>query len=83
MEVTFHGLNEWYKAMFEKLGWMILAKEHKKTLKVKSYLKSISDLKASIEHRLTEIQDPDKKHDLTIMHRNVKHLVEGANKLLK
>lgn len=83
MEVTFMGLNKWYKAMFEKLGWMILAKEHKRTLKVKSYLKSLNDLKASLEHRLTEIQDPDKKHDLQIMHNNLKHLIESAHKLLK
>ena len=41
---TMRGLQYWFEAKFEKLGWMVLSKEHGNKLKVSSYLQSISHL---------------------------------------
>jgi hypothetical protein len=77
-EVTLCGLNHWYKEEFEKLGWMVLAKQRGMTEKIMNYLHSLERLKKAIEHKLTHIHEKDNKDDLQIMLHNVEILMEHA-----
>jgi hypothetical protein len=70
-DATFHGLHHWNKAMFEQLGWMILAKEHGMMDKISTYKNSIKRLKMAIEKKMKHMKDSDKKEDLMIMYHNV------------
>lgn len=79
-EVTFHGLQHWYKHLYEHLGWMILAKHHGLHDKVMVYKASIARLVDSIEHKIKYMSDKDKKDDLNIMLNNIHVLKEHADK---
>ena len=80
-DATFRGLQEWYKAKFEKLGWMILAKERGMNDKVMEYQNSIKRLEKSIEHKLQyHTKDSDRKDDLKIMLENVAVLKQHVDK---
>ena len=76
IEATMCGISHWYKAKFEKLGWMILAKEHGYTDKVEEYKNSLKRLEEAIKHRMKHMVDPDKKMDLQIMLKNLKILMK-------
>jgi len=77
---TTHGLKKWHQAMFEKLGWMILAKKKRYTEKVGSYLISLSRLQNKLECKIQSVKDEDKKNDLKIMLVDVNILVEHAKR---
>jgi len=77
---TMHGLHEWYVAMFEKLGWMILAKHKKYNDKITAYKNGLKRLKYELEQKIDSVEHHDKKVDLKIMHHNVCLLIEHANK---
>lgn len=79
-DTTFHGLNHWYKHMFEHLGWMVLAKNHGMTDKTSTYLNSLKRLKIALEQKLKSTRDHDKKEDIKIMHHNTCILIEHAEK---
>ncbi len=82
-EMTFHALNCWYKAEFEKLGWMILADNRGLGEKIESYKMSLHRLLESLEMKIKDIKDIDKKHDLELMHHNVKILIKHVEKDFK
>ena len=75
-EATYHGLNEWYKAKFEKLGWMLLAQKYGMTDKVMSYQNSIKRLHVALDQKMRKMRDKDKKDDLILMKKNVEFLME-------
>jgi len=77
---TYHGLHEWHKAMFEELGWMILAKSHGMKDKITTYKNSLARLKWSLEQKLQHTMEEDRKQDLEILHHNLMILIEHANK---
>jgi hypothetical protein len=77
---TFHALHEWHKAMFEKLGWMILAKEHGYVEKIQAYKAAIQYLKSAIEKKMKVTREIDRKNDLKILWANTCVLIEHANK---
>jgi hypothetical protein len=81
-KVTFCGLQEWYKAMFEKLGWMILAERDGRHHKIAQYKEGILHLNEAIIEKIHETEDSDKKQDLKILHFNVVSLIEHVNKYL-
>jgi hypothetical protein len=79
-EVTYKGIHKWHSAMFEKLGWMILAKEKGMSYKIAPYKMSLQKLKCAILKKHQTMNDMDKKKDLEIMAHNVDILIKHANK---
>ena len=82
-DCTFHGLHKWHTALFEKLGWMIMAKEYKSDLKIKSYMECIQNFLSCVQKKITDTRDEDRKDDLAILMKNVKCLEDCAHKLMK
>lgn len=76
------GLAHWIRAKFEKLGWMCLAMDHGNHLKVNAYLDSIQRLKASLEKKINEVEELDRKADLKILLDDICVLQDAAHKLL-
>jgi len=81
--VTYHGLHEWYKHSFEHLGWMLLAKQHKRLSKVKNYVQSIKHLQDSLVYKINLTRDQDRRDDLKILLENTEVLLKHASKLVK
>jgi len=77
---TFHGIQAWYKSLFEELGWMILAKEHGMVDKTGVYKQSLNRLKETIERKMKHTKGFDKKSDLKIMYDNTMILCNHAEK---
>lgn len=80
---TYHGLHDWHKHCFEHLGWMLLAKEHKRTSKLRAYIDSVNHLEETLIWKITETRDPDRKDDLGFLLKNTKILKKYASKLIK
>lgn len=80
---TMHGLQHWYHREFEKLGWMVIANAKGYDYKVTAYKKNLQNLKKSLEHVMEEYQDPDRKHDLAVLHMNLMCLIDHVNKDFK
>jgi len=75
---TMHGLHHWYTELFEKLGWMVLAKERGMTDKIKNYMNSLSMLKIALEQKMNKVNELDHKDDISIMLENVKILIHHS-----
>jgi len=82
-EMTFCALSSWYRTEFEKLGWMILAHNKGMNEKVQCYQMSLKTLLESIELKIKDVKDSDKKHDLELMHHNLKILINHVQKDFK
>ena len=76
------GLHHWYHAKFEKLGWMVLAKAKGHDSKVAEYKRGIQRLLDSIAHVMSEYRDPDRIHDLRVLHMNTMALQKFVQKHL-
>ncbi len=57
--MTFNGLSKWYKKLFEKLGWMILASHHGKDEKIKEYIRFLEHFLISAEDKYKHTQSKD------------------------
>ena len=79
-EVIYTGIYKWYQDMFEKLGWMVLAKEKGMMYKIDFYKTGLQKLKCTIVKKHASMNDTDKKKDLEIMLTNVNILIKHANK---
>ena len=66
--------------MFEKLGWMVLAKERGMTDKVKAYVNSLYRIHTAIEQKMKKTEDKDRVEDLRIMKKNVQILLAHVQK---
>ena len=78
---TNHGLIKWYETEFEKLGWMVLAKNHGMQDKVDMYKKSLQRLHDNLCCKIEAVKETDRKDDLRIMKDNVVHLIEFSKNL--
>jgi hypothetical protein len=81
--ITMAYINYWFKEVFEKLGWMVLAMKQGNANKVTVYLESLVHLRDDIVLKISETHDVDKKQDLEIMRGHVETLIKFANKTLK
>ena len=70
-EHTYRGLHEWYVAMFEKLGWMLLAQKNGWFDKTNAYKNSVQRLEEAIIYKHKHVKEADHKMDLKIMLENV------------
>ena len=73
---TYHGLHEWTKHMYEKLGWMLLSVGRKYTDKTESYTMSIYRLKEAIAKKIAGSETNEQQHvnDLKILADHVDDL---------
>ncbi len=72
----------WHTRMFEKLGWMVLAKEKGYGYKIDTYKKSIDHLLKTIDHVSAEYVNQNRKHDLNVLRMNVECLQAFVEKHL-
>ena len=79
---TMQHVNCWHKAMFEKLGYMILAKAKGYDYKISTYKKNVEHLHKTICHLMGEYQDPDRIRDLNVLKLNVECLLGSINRCL-
>ena len=77
---TYVWLNLWFKSEFEKLGWIILAKNKGDTMKVESYKNSVKRLYYQLECKIKDTKDHDRKQDLMIMLKDIKYLLVHIHK---
>lgn len=82
-EVTLYSLNKWYKRVFEKLGWIVLAAKDGKQNKLKNYKAQIQHLKEALTQKLTVLEENDRKRDIEILLTDVKHLEAFLNEHFK
>lgn len=68
---TTKGLMEWYVHVYEKLGWIVLAKQQGLNFKIDFYKKSIRLLKNKLICKINSVEDYDKRNDLSIILNNV------------
>jgi hypothetical protein len=77
---TFQALHKWHCAMFEKLGWMLLAKEHGYHEKIHAYKASIHYLCDALERKIRQTREMDRKNDLKILLKNTHVLMDHVAK---
>ena len=77
------NMNMSMKMKYEHLGWMCLAQSHGNTLKVKAYFESIKSLISSLEQKIREVYEKDRRDDLEITLENTKLLKHAAWSLLQ
>ena len=82
-ESTHYGLNNWSKAMFEKLGWMLLAYTKGFPNELKYYIENVKDLHTSIKEKINTVHDEDTKADYKILKENVESLLFFSKLMLK
>ena len=79
---TMFGVNRWFRAMYEKLGWMVLAKAKGLDQKVVEYKRSLKRLVRMIEQLMSEYMNVNRIHDLRVLHMEAKALLAYVNKHL-
>ena len=79
-DATCAGLEKWYTMEFEKLGWMVLAKERGMNEKVMMYKHSLDHLSKSLQHKMDFHVCKDDRDDLMIMLQNVEVLQKHVEK---
>ena len=81
-ESTYHGLENWFSNLFERLGWMVLAKEHHDANKLQCYIDSIDKWTRMATHKRNDTKYDEKREDLDIMLRKMTVLTTFVRKNL-
>ena len=80
---TYIALLKWSCKLFQKLGWMMLAKQrgHSAT-KILAYKESLLHIEVCLEDKIKTIKNVDRKEDLEITLGNIRILIASANAIL-
>lgn len=73
-EVTMMGLYSWYKSLFERSGWMILAMEKGHWDSLKNFCTEIDHLLDAIQEKKKNVEERDRLEDLNILQKNLRTL---------
>jgi hypothetical protein len=76
------GVNRWFRAMHEKLGWMVIAKAKGLNHKIVEYKRNLARLVRTIEHLIHEYTNMNRIHDLKVLHMEARELMDYVNKHL-
>lgn len=79
---TMDGLQHWYRAVFQNLGWMVLTKAKGHESKVAEYKRGINRLISTIDHVMSEYRDLNRIHDLKVLHMHVLVLRDFVDRTL-
>jgi len=77
LQVTTEGLHRWTQSVFEKVGWMILAKKEANTNsdatlrsdmqhKVDGFVAQLKNLRNAIKDKINLVKEVDRQNDLLI-----------------
>ena len=80
---TYHGLHKWHEHMFTHLGWMVLAKNHGYSTKIKAYIEGVQHLDAALKEAIENTHDLDRKEDLKMLLHNTRILEKTVMKMFK
>jgi regulation of enolase protein 1 (concanavalin A-like superfamily) len=78
---TMYGMNMWYKYLFEKLGWMILAEHDNYSHKIIEYKRGIEHFLKAVSEKISYVNEKDRKVDLQILKRNTEILQNKVNQI--
>jgi hypothetical protein len=79
---TLTGIEYWQHKMFQKFGFMLLAKERGDASMIAEYKKNLLRLRKTIEHVSAEYEQKNTKHDLKLMKLKLDVLIDFTNKHL-
>jgi hypothetical protein len=72
--MTLDGLTKWYAHLFDKLGWMVIAKAKGCSSKLTQYKKSIDHFLTTAKKVKSEYENHNRKHDIDIYVANMEAL---------
>jgi hypothetical protein len=79
---TMPSISAWYKNLFDRLGWAVLAKAQGKTYRVAAYKKSIASFLQTANHVGQEYENHNRQHDLNVFRLHVRALQDYTNRHL-
>ena len=62
---TYHGLEKWHCHLFQKFGWMLIAKESGRELELGNYLECIDHLIKGLQEKIAITEERDRINDLS------------------
>jgi hypothetical protein len=83
-DISYPGIVQWNKMVFEKLGYMVLAFHHKHYDATESYKNCVENLKKAIKENMEkEGTSKDRLTDYGVMYRNINILLDHIEKDFK
>jgi hypothetical protein len=84
-ESTNCGLMKWFQSEIEEFGWMVIKSNKPNTHiinKINLYLETLSYLKKSIEEKIIQVEEKDRKDDLVIILNKLNDFIPVATETL-
>jgi hypothetical protein len=77
---TYHDLHIWNKHLFERLGWMVLAKEMGYKDKIQAYKTEIKRYKHALKVAQEELKEQDHQRDMHLLEEKIEILEKHVKK---